>query len=50
MIQIIPRVCIKCSQMMALIGDVSRCLKCDNISLIDAVKEIENEEVCLSVL
>mgnify|MGYP001568230242 CR=1 FL=1 len=35
--------CSKCSLMMALIGDVSRCLKCDDISLLDALKEVESD-------
>ena len=35
--------CSKCSLMMALIGDVSRCLQCDNISLLGALKEVESD-------
>ena len=37
------RSCSKCSLLMALIGDSPRCLRCDNISLIDAVLEAEAE-------
>ncbi len=43
MLSSIPRACINCSQMMALVGDTSRCLKCDDISLLDAVKEVESD-------
>lgn len=38
------RVCSKCSLMMARIGDVSRCLQCDNISLLDALKQVESDD------
>ena len=37
------RSCSKCSLMMARIGDVSRCLGCDDISLLDALNEVESE-------